>query len=371
MLKINTVVGARPQFIKAAALSRAIQLENEASSQQVIEENIIHTGQHYDAKMSDIFFEQMKIPKPKINLGINGSTHGQMTGDMIAQLEKCFIEQKPDIVLVYGDTNSTLAAAIAASKLGIEIAHVEAGLRSFNPSMPEEINRILTDAVSTYLFCPTQNAVNNLNNEGLPHTKTNNKIKCRVEFTGDIMFDAVKYFSNFEINRKITETLIHADRKNIFCTIHRQENVDNPEKFKAIIEALNALSSDFNIIFPIHPRTKKKIEQLNLKLNFEVTEPIGYLELLGVVKTCDLVVTDSGGLQKESCFLGIPCAILREETEWVELLETNAAKLISPFEIAAKIHEYLKQMEKMNNFFETSKFGNGNASKEILKNFSI
>ncbi|WP_435337489.1 non-hydrolyzing UDP-N-acetylglucosamine 2-epimerase [Acinetobacter sp. LH3_13] len=311
-MKILTVLGARPQFIKAAAFSRALdQIDN-------IEEIIIHTGQHYDQNMSDIFFEEMNIPKPKYLLQTGGKTHGAMTGQQLEQIENIFLNEKPDLVLVYGDTNSTLAGALAAAKLHIPVAHIEAGLRSFNKRMPEEINRILTDQLSDYLFVPSLLAKKNLVNEGVSSDK--------IFIVGDIMCDVSLYYKEKMVKPKWFDDL-KLD-KFILCTIHRAENTDDINKLTAIFKGLGAAKKD--IILPLHPRTVNKIKEYNLNIakNIYIVEPVGYLEMVWLEANTDLIVTDSGGVQKEAYFHGKYCITLREETEWIELVDQGFNTLV-------------------------------------------
>lgn len=307
-----TIVGARPQFVKAAALSREIR------NYPQLTEIIVHTGQHFDANMSDIFFEEMEIPRPHYNLNINGLSHGAMTGQMLEELEKVMLAEKPDVVLVYGDTNSTIAGALAAKKLHIKVAHVEAGLRSFNMQMPEEVNRILTDRISDWLFCPTDTAMNNLKNEGYGN------IRCRVIKTGDVMEDAALFYARKAAERSsVAGRLNPGGRPFILGTIHRAENTDDPQRLKGIIEALNTLHCSTQVIVPLHPRTRKLIGQHGLQAEFNVTDPLGYFDMIVLLQTCSLVITDSGGLQKEAFFFGKHCITTREQTEWTELVENG------------------------------------------------
>lgn len=311
-MKILTIIGARPQFIKAGALSREIK------KNPIFEEIIIHTGQHFDANMSDIFFDEMDIPKPNYNLNINGLSHGAMTGQMLEGIENIILKEKPNIVLVYGDTNSTLAGALAAKKLNVKLAHVEAGLRSFNMQMPEEINRILTDRISDWLFCPTDTAINNLKNEGF------DKFSSKIIKTGDVMEDAALFYAQkAEEKSKIISELNLSGKKYILATIHRAENTDNIENLKNIIEAINQLNTEYQVIVPLHPRTKKIIEQNNIKTTFNIIDPVGYFDMIMLLKNCALVITDSGGLQKEAFFFRKYCITTREQTEWVELIENG------------------------------------------------
>ena len=320
MKKIVSILGARPQFIKAAVLSRIIQEKNEFS------EIIIHTGQHFDKNMSEVFFEEMDIPKPKYNLNINGIGHGAMTGRMLEQIEEVLMDEKPDLVVVYGDTNSTLAGALAAKKLGVQVAHVEAGLRSFNVSMPEELNRILTDRISDLLLCPTITALSNLKAEGFDN------FDAKVVLTGDIMGDSVAYYGSLSPERSaIIEKLSLDNRKFILATIHRQENTDDPKVLGAILQALNDISSEALVVLPLHPRTRAMMEKFALSFKGLAIDPVGYFDMLQLLKYCSLVITDSGGLQKEAYFNQKPCVIAREETEWIELVEAGFARIAGSY----------------------------------------
>lgn len=313
-MKIVTVVGARPQFIKAAVVSRAMVARPEC------EEIIVHTGQHFDENMSDVFFEEMAIPKPHYNLNINGLGHGAMTGQMLESIEKILLKEQPDWVLVYGDTNSTLAGALAAKKLHIKLAHVEAGLRSFNMDMPEEINRILTDRISDILFCPTDQAVENLNCEGYGN------IACKIVKCGDVMQDAALFYA---AKSRMPEAVI-ADRF-ILCTLHRAENTDDTARLKNIMAALEVLLQKCQVVFPLHPRTRAKLEKMNYDFEHSAIlfiNPVGYLEMVALLKKCVLVMTDSGGLQKEAYFFRKYCVTMRDETEWVELVEKGYNSLV-------------------------------------------
>lgn len=349
-IKILTILGARPQFIKAATVSRSI------SCYENIEEIIIHTGQHYDTNMSDIFFDEMMIPKPNYFLGIGGKSHGAMTGQMIEKIEEVAIKEKPNWILVYGDTNSTLAGAIVASKLNIMLAHIESGLRSYNMKMPEEINRILTDRVSQLLFCPTTIAVENLKKEGFDN------FDCKIIKSGDVMLDGILFYKSFS-----KKPPINTNGKFILCTIHRAENTDNEAMICSIMSALSEISRDQKIIFPMHPRTKKMIASLEIDIgNIEVIAPVGYLEMVWLIDNCNLVMTDSGGLQKEAFFFSKPCITLREETEWIELVENKVNILVG-----ANKNNILDAYKKMNNKSIQNNFelyGNGKASECIVKN---
>jgi len=341
-MKILTILGARPQFIKASAFSR------EVNKHADIEEVIIHTGQHFDANI-----EQMGIPKPKYNLNIHSLSHGAMTGRMLEQIETILIEEKPDWVLVYGDTNSTLAGALAATKLQFKLAHVEAGLRSFNTKMPEEINRILTDRISNLLFCPTETAVKNLTHEKLKPEK--------IIRTGDIMYDSALYFKQFakKPNAEFNNNFILA-------TLHRAENTDTKTKLEEIVSAINEISKKTQIAIPLHPRTKGKMKQFNLSFDKTVQciQPVGYLEMLWLLEKCSMVMTDSGGLQKEAYFFKKACICMREETEWTELVEHNINKLTgSDFD---KIINAYQLFVEGNNSFPENLYGYGDTARIIL-----
>ena len=320
-MNLLTIVGARPQFIKAAVLSRYI-CDNPYCG---IIETLLHTGQHYDRNMNDVFFQELNIPQPDINLHVGSGSHGKITGLMLERIEEVIIEKKPDAVLVYGDTNSTLAGALAASKLHVPVAHVEAGLRSFMMAAPEEQNRRLTDHLSTWLFCPTQTAIDNLHQEGIVDNIFDGKPnadKKRVTITGDIMYDASLYYrgkSNIQIQEKDF----------ILLTIHRAENTDDPLRISSIVTAINSLS-DYRFIFPVHPRTRKILEQHNLmfEAHVKIIEPVGYLEMLGLESACFAVLTDSGGVQKEAFFFRKPCITMRDSTEWVELVDSGWNTLV-------------------------------------------
>lgn len=317
MKKIVTILGARPQFVKAAVLSRVLRLHNE------IEEIIIHTGQHYDTNMSAIFFEEMEIPKPKYNLSVNGLGHGAMTGQMLEKIEKILLDENPEAVVVFGDTNSTIAGALAAKKLHIKVIHIEAGLRSFNMKMPEEINRILTDRISDLLLCPTDTAIKNLKNEGFE------KLPISIVNSGDIMKDAVAYYGKTSSEKSTIMTDLKLENNAfVLATIHRQENTDDVVKLKNIFEGLESISKSKQVILPLHPRTKQVLEQYKLHYNITMIPPIGYFDMLELLKNCNLVITDSGGLQKEAFFNKKYCIIARDESEWVELISNNFAKII-------------------------------------------
>lgn len=329
-MKILTIIGARPQFIKAATVSRAIRAHNaavQASGQgQSIKEIIVHTGQHFDANMSDVFFEQLDIPQPHYNLGIANLNHGAMTGRMLEAIEARILDERPDWVLVYGDTNSTLAGALAAAKHQVPVAHVEAGLRSHNPNMPEEINRILTDRVSTLLLCPTQTAVDNLLHEGFPYYVPG-KVKQRIENVGDVMYDTALHYRHIAGKQISLDSYGLKHRGYALCTIHRQENTDNPVRLDAILAALREINRDIPVVLPLHPRTRKKLAELDEKKKSAngliLLNPLSYFEMLRLQMSARVILTDSGGLQKEAYFHSVPCITLREETEWVETVEAG------------------------------------------------
>jgi len=315
-MKIFTVIGARPQFIKAAPVSKALR---EAGHQEFL----VHTGQHYDPQMSQIFFDEMGIPAPNVNLEIGSGNHGWQTGQMLIGIENLLFKEKPDCLLVYGDTNSTLAGSLAAAKLHIPIAHVEAGLRSFNRQMPEEHNRVLTDHVADLLFCPTQTAIENLAKENITQG---------VHKVGDVMYDAVLQFSTLSEKRSTLLTTLDISAKEyLLATVHRPANTDNPENLKAIFEAFRTLNE--TIVFPVHPRTRGKIAGIidnieNFAPKLKLIEPVGYLDMLSLEKNARMILTDSGGIQKEAYWLQVPCVTLREETEWVETVEAGWNKIV-------------------------------------------
>jgi UDP-GlcNAc3NAcA epimerase len=309
---IVTVVGARPQFIKAAVLSRLIREKYRGE----LSEFLVHTGQHYDDNMSEIFFRQMRIPEPDANLGVGSGSHGQQTGAMLAALEEVLLARRPERVLVYGDTNSTLAGALAAAKLCIPVAHVEAGLRSFQRAMPEEINRVVADHLSDLLFCPTPAAVTNLAAEG---------IRAGAYLVGDVMFDASLYYRRLIEQGRVESRLPSGIPEDFYLlTLHRPENTDDPARLQAIVEALNSLNRHFGV-FPVHPRTRKMLLAHGLALapHIQVIGPVGFLEMIALESRCRFIVTDSGGVQKEAFFFAKPCITLRDQTEWVETVQSG------------------------------------------------
>ena len=353
MIKIVTVIGARPQFIKASTISREI------GKSQYIEEVIIHTGQHYDVNMSDIFFEEMEIPKPTYNLNINGVTHGAMTARMLEGIEEILFKEKPDLLLVYGDTNSTLAGALAAVKIHIPVVHVESGLRSFNLKMPEEYNRILTDRVSKILFVPNETGLKNLIAEGF------NDFDCEIINSGDVMLDATLHYSKKEalVSEKIKKMI--GKKEYILATIHRQENTNDLIHLSNIINAFNKLSTDYEIIMPLHPRTASIIQKEKLDINFNIIDSLGYIDMMHLIKNSSLVITDSGGLQKEAYFLKKFCLTLRSETEWIELVENEYNFIIDrDFDLLKKLsNKYFgKSISQSKDFY-----GNGRSAKIIVE----
>ncbi|MDH5716639.1 MAG: UDP-N-acetylglucosamine 2-epimerase (non-hydrolyzing) [Spirochaetia bacterium] len=359
-MKILTIIGARPQFVKAAVVSRAIENHNQ-SYENKINEIIVHTGQHYDKNMSDVFFDEMKIPKPKYNLGIGGSLHGEMTGNMLIEIEKTIFKENPDVLLIYGDTNSTLAGALAASKVHVPVAHVEAGLRSFNKKMPEEINRILSDHISKWLFCPTDTAVQNLKNEGIQNNKNTYVIQC-----GDVMYDAALFYKEMKKESVYIKELVNKSDGFYACTIHRAENTDEEERLKTIILALDSISQKTKVILPLHPRTKKKLKDFNVEVkNIEIIDPVGYFDMIYLLDNCKGVFTDSGGLQKEAYFFEKPCITLRDETEWVELIK-NKFNILTGAD-RENIIKYEESFFSVEKDYSMSLYGDGSAGEKIVK----
>ena len=338
-LHVVTVVGARPQFIKAATVSRAFGASNN------VRETIVHTGQHFDANMSDVFFSDLQIPAPAYNFDIHGLGHGAMTGRMLEEIEGVLVKEKPDAVLVYGDTNSTAAGALAAVKLHIPVAHVEAGLRSFNRRMPEEINRIVADHVSTMLFCPTTEAVKNLRTEGI----TDN-----VHHVGDVMFDATLHARASALDRSdILEALGLTPGAYGVCTVHRAENTDDEDRFRRVMAFIEDAAKDSTIVFPVHPRTRAILDRLSIApANVTLVDPLGYFDLHRLLADATLVLTDSGGLQKEAYFHRVPCITLRDETEWVETVAAGWNRLWTSPDYAVRQ--------------DISEYGDGQAAERIV-----
>lgn len=347
MKKIITIVGARPQFVKAAMLTHQFKALG-------IEEKMIHTGQHFDANMSDIFFKELGIPTPAYQLNIHNLTHGAMTGRMIEEIEKILLNEKTDGLLVYGDTNSTLAGALAAVKLGIPVIHIEAGLRSYNSAMPEEVNRIITDRISTALFCPTDKAIENLKREGFEN------MPVSIFKNGDVMQDAAIYYAAKAEQKTSILKQINAS-KFILATIHRQENTDSPENLRDIVSGLNEINHHTSVIVPIHPRTRQILIQSNIIPEFKLIDPVGYFDMITLLKNCDLVITDSGGVQKEAFFFGKHCITLREQTEWVELVDNGFNILVG-----SNLEKLKNAFDFFNNKtsdFDMNLYGKGHAAK--------
>lgn len=360
MLRILTIVGARPQFIKAGTVSRVLR-----DSPADITEILVHTGQHYDSNMSAVFFQELEIPKPDYHLSIGSGTHGAQTGRMLAAIEGVLLEENPDWVLVYGDTNSTLAGALAAVKLHIPVAHIEAGLRSFNWQMPEEINRVLTDRASNLLFAPTEIAVENLRREGIH--------QGNIHLVGDVMYDAALYYgSKVATCSSILNYLNLQSKEYILATIHRAENTDYSGNIEAIFRGLMQVASEIPVVLPLHPRTRKALEQNNLIIQvsncLQTIEPIGYLDMVMLEQNARLIVTDSGGVQKEAFFYRVPCVTLREQTEWVELVQSGWNRLVSPksdIVVRCEILNSLTLPDGDQNF--RTVYGTGQAAKQIIE----
>ena len=355
MKKIVTVLGARPQFIKAAAVSRAI-----AAKGHELTEYIINTGQHYDYNMSELFFEELNIPRPHVNLAIGSGSHGAQTGDMMKLIEEQLMKLKPDVVLVYGDTNSTLAGALAASKIHIPVAHVEAGLRSFNKRMPEEINRIVTDHVSDLLFVPTQTGIDNLAKEGIPSEK--------VFQTGDVMYDVVQYYRKKASDTSpVVKDLGLQGKQFVLVTIHRAENTDDPGRLNTIMSSLNEIAKESTIVFPMHPRTRKVLGstyKATMSEQLRIVEPVGYLDMIALQKACRLVITDSGGVQKEAFMNDKFCITTRTETEWTELVDHGFNFLVNPLDKLPEIFAKVKSMKFDRGNFQP--YGDGHAAEKIV-----
>jgi len=362
-VRILTVVGARPQFIKAAVVSRAVEAWNRAHGGG-LEELIVHTGQHYDAQMSDVFFEEMRIPPPAAHLGIGGLSHGAMTGRMLEALEQTIVREHPDVVLVYGDTNSTLAGALAAAKLLVPVAHVEAGLRSFNRRMPEEINRVLADQVSDLLFAPTRTAVANLVREGVPAE--------RIHQVGDVMLDASLFYAAIARERsKVLARLGLARGGYVLATIHRQENTDDPARLAAVFGGLAAVARETRVVLPLHPRTRASLDG-NPPAGaaagaLDLMDPVGYLDMVMLEENAAVIATDSGGVQKEAHFYGVPCVTLRDETEWVELVEIGANRLAPPESPEAVAGAILQALRERRSAPREQLYGTGNAGQKIVQ----
>lgn len=353
-MKILSILGARPQFIKAAALERLIY----EKYKDKIESVLVHTGQHFDSNMSDVFFNEMEIPKPKYNLSINNLSHGSMTGRMIEEIENILFQEKPDWVIIYGDTNSTLAGAIAAKKINIKIAHIEAGMRNYDETVPEEVNRIVADRVSDVLFCFTNAAKENLVKEGYLNLKKDLLV------SGDIMLDSFNYFSNrnnSQLEEKYEDIL---NEKFVYSTIHRAVNTDDPERLKNIIKGLNEINKKYKVYLPLHPRTRKKIEELkDVEIKFKISDPVGYAESNFLLNKCSLVVTDSGGLQREAYFGKKKCMLLLEKSTWRELEENKKLMCVNPKNDSI-IDGFNYLLDRDIDFSEKF-FGDGNCAKFV------
>ena len=368
-MKIVTIVGARPQFIKAAAINRAIQTFNKRKDR--IQEILVHTGQHYDYLMDKVFFEQLELPKPDYYLGVGSGSHGRQTGMMLERIEAVLEKEKPEVVMVYGDTNSTLAGALAAAKLSLPVAHVEAGLRSYNMEMPEEINRLLTDHLSTLLFCPTAQAVRNLLKEGIKEERPR-----IVKNVGDVMYDSILYYSKIaERKSTILKDLgfdtSHESRVTSYylATLHRAENTDDSERLKFILRALNEIGKKNPVVLPLHPRTKKMMRVYHLFSEFKsikFIEPVSYLDMIKLEKNAKAILTDSGGVQKEAYWLRVPCFTLREETEWVETIKSRWNVLVGTG--LKRIVKEVSQTEGRRRYLKGNGiFGDGKASQKIVQ----
>jgi UDP-N-acetylglucosamine 2-epimerase len=351
-MKIVTVVGARPQFIKCAAVSRDLR--------KVALEVLIHTGQHYDDNMSRVFFLELNLPEPDYNLGVGQGSHGTQSGEMLKRIEEVLLKEEPDAVLVYGDTNSTLAGALAAAKLHIPVAHVEAGLRSFNRRMPEEINRVVTDHLSSLLFCPTETAVQNLVQEGITRG---------VKLVGDVMYDALLSNIQTAAERSTILNRLQLQPKAYFlATVHRAENTDDVERLQAIVKAFDKLSNIYPVIWPVHPRTRQVLRSHNLLCptnpSLHIVDPVSYLDMLLLEKEAKVMLTDSGGVQKEVCWLGVPCVTLREETEWVETVQEGWNTLVGTdsdriFTATVKQASFRADLASL--------YGDGHAARRIVR----
>lgn len=357
-MKCLTIVGARPQFIKAASISRALL------SDQSIEEFLVHTGQHYDQGMSDIFFNELDIQKPDCNLGIGSGLHGQQTGSMLSAIEDILLKERADVVIVYGDTNSTLAGALAAVKLHVPVVHIEAGLRSFNRQMPEEINRVLTDHASDLLMAPTPLAVNNLTQEGIP--------SANIHLVGDVMYDVALYYADkAEKQSTILNHLNLNATKYILATIHRAENTDYPERLAKIFSILSELSREVSIVLPLHPRTRQALKTHNISVestdSFRIIDPVGYLDMIMLERNACLIATDSGGVQKEAFFYQVPCITFRDETEWKELVELGWNKLVFLSDVSSDPTQMILDRIGISGTLDEYPYGKGDAALSITR----
>ncbi len=376
-MKVVTVTGARPQFIKAAPVSRMLNRFG-------IKEILVHTGQHYNYNMSEVFFRELKIKEPDYNLGIGSLPHGAQTGRMMERIEQVLLKEKPSMVLVYGDTNSTLAGALSAAKLHIPVAHVEAGLRSYNKSMPEEINRVLADHVSDMLFCPTETAVKNLKKEGFTNVANNGKLINNpfalskplslpsVFNVGDVMYDSILFNLKLAHSKsRVLKNLSLKEKVFYLATVHRAENTDDPIRLENIFRALSKIAKNYPLVIPLHPRTGKSITSIKgLDGDMKIISPQPYMDMLMLSSSARLILTDSGGLQKEAFFLNVPCVTLRDETEWIETLK-NEVNILAGAEESRILNAVDKQERKKLKIKENYYFGNGNASEKIVNTIKI
>jgi UDP-GlcNAc3NAcA epimerase len=360
MKKIVTILGARPQFIKASVVSAAIARSDSLS------EVVIHTGQHFDANMSDVFFAELGMSKPRYQLNIHGGSHGDMTGRMLSEIERVLLYEQPDALVVYGDTNSTLAGALAAAKLHIPVAHVEAGLRSFNMRMPEEINRILTDRISSWLFAPTKIAAQHLKAEGMSSEK--------IYHVGDVMYDvALHHGARVSAEAGALRQFKLNPGGYVLATVHRANNTDHVDRLDVIVDALETIAEEMRVVWPLHPRTRAvllqtgRIEQLTRKVT--LIEPVGYLDMIQLEKYAALIATDSGGVQKEAFFYGVPCVTLRDETEWVELVESGWNRLAPPVDARLLVRSIKEALGSRGQ--DVAPYGNGDAASAIIEKLSL
>jgi UDP-GlcNAc3NAcA epimerase len=360
-MKLVTIIGARPQIIKAAAVSRAIAEHNEKHADHPVTETIIHTGQHYNENMSKVFFDELDIPEPDYNLGVGSGSHGEQTGKMLQEIESTLIKERPDCCLVYGDTNSTLAGALAAAKLHICVAHVEAGLRSFNRKMPEEINRVMTDHISDLLFCPTKKSIENLSKEG---------ILTGIHQVGDVMFDCICFYAKraTAIEKETLKILSIRPKSYYLATVHRAENTDDSMRLANIFEALDVIATaDCPVVLPLHPRTAKYTQKHGLKFanGVRAIQPVSYLEMMVLENNARLILTDSGGVQKESYWFNVPCITLRDETEWTETVDSGWNILAGADKY--RIIDGVRDGHRKLNTNQESLYGNGDAAKQICR----
>lgn len=379
-MKVLSIVGVRPQFIKASPVIGAIEKKNR-NNKMKIRHILVHTGQHYEEYMSRVFFDELDIPKPEYNLEVGSGTHGEQTGKMMQRIETVLVKERPDMAIIYGDTNSTLAGALTAGKLHIPVAHVEAGLRSYNKRMPEEINRVLTDHISSLLFCPTENAVNNLQREGFKNIVNStlegkndislswNASEPLVVNAGDVMFDSIQRYGGLAgVHSDILTKLGLKKKEYVLITIHRAENTDNEKRLRSIFEAFQRKSQDMRVILPLHPRTRKAVKESQIDISgLEAIKPVSYLDMICLEKNAKVICTDSGGMQKEAYFFRVPCITLRDETEWEETLESGWNRLVEaePDRIRPCIEDVIS--DSWDSKFQASPFGDGKASEKIVK----